>query len=78
MAKQLSVLFMFTYVIFQTNTLNTYYKKTKSKIHDDTTIFDLKRYEKETIKNRQLKKAKIYWKEDFMEGSKNRIDKEND
>lgn len=72
--RQLSVLFMFTYVIFQTYTLEKSYRKTKSQIHDCTTIFELNRYDKETIKQRQLKKAKIYWERDFMESSNNRID----
>ena len=76
--RQLAILFMFTYVIFQTHTLENSYKKNKSQIHDCTTIFELKYSDKETIKQRQLKKAKIYWKEDFMDGSQNRLDKKND
>lgn len=78
LVRQLSVIFLFVYVTFQTYTLEKSYRKTESQIHDCTTIFELTRYNKESIQKRQLKKAELYWEEDFMEGTKNRLDKRND
>lgn len=73
--RQLSVIFMFTYVIFQTYNLDKSYRQTESQIHDCTTIFELKRYNKETIRQRQLNKAKNYWTKDYMKDTHNRIKK---
>ena len=66
---------MFTYVIFQTYNLDKSYRQTESQIHDCTTIFELKRYNKETIRQRQLNKAKNYWTKDYMKDTHNRIKK---
>lgn len=76
--KQLSVLFIFVYVTFLTYTQENSFRQTVSQIHDCTTIFDLLRYDKNTLQQRQLKKAKTFWDRDFMSETNNLIDKSHD
>ena len=54
------------------------YSQTVSQFYDRSTLFDLIHEDKATIKQRQLKKAKIYWKEDFFKDTNNLIKNTND
>ena len=76
--KQLSILFIFVYVSYFTYSTEKSYSQTVSQFYDRSTLFDLIHEDKATIKQRQLKKAKIYWKEDFFKDTNNLIKNTND
>ena len=75
--KQLSILFIFIYASYFTYSTEKGYSQAVSQFYDRSTIFDLIYEDKATIKARQLKKAKIYWGEDFFKDTNNLI-KSND
>lgn len=45
----------------------------KSHILEACTVFDLKQQSERKIRNRQMKKAEIFWRQDYRKGDKNRL-----
>ena len=76
--KQLTIVFFFIYSAYFTYSTEKAYSQTVSQFYDRSTLFDLIHEDKTTIKQRQLKKAEIYWKEDFFKDTDNIIKNNND
>ena len=76
--KQLTIVFFFVYSAYFTYSTEKAYSQTVSQFYDRSTVFDLINNDANAIKKRQLKKAEIYWKEDFFKDTDNIIKNKND
>ena len=76
--KDFAILFMFVYASYFTYTTEQSYSQLKSQFYDRTTIFELRHYSEATIRERQLKKAEIYWTKDFFKNPDNIIKNSDD
>jgi hypothetical protein len=69
-------IFIVAILLYSINTIRAKYIDhniilSKSHIYDTSTIFDRKNYSEGEIKKRQMRKAKIYWEEEFTKNDKN-------